>query len=103
MLYQAFSTPEETQRFRQELIDGLGWGEAKKRLAEKIDAEIGPMRVRYETLMAHPAQLEDILQAGAQKARAIATPFRRPQELHGASICRKYEKKAEEGASGCHD
>lgn len=75
VLYQAFSTPEETQRFRQELIDGLGWGEAKKRLAEKIDAEIGPMRVRYETLMAHPAQLEDILQAGAQKARAIATPF----------------------------
>lgn len=75
VLYQAFATPEEAAAFRQELIDGLGWGEAKKRLAEKIDAEIGPMRARYEELMAHPDLLEEILQAGAQKARAYATPF----------------------------
>ena len=75
VLYQAFATAEETAAFRQELCDGLGWGDAKKRLAEKIDAEIGPMRMRYEELMAHPEKLEEILQAGAKKARAIATPF----------------------------
>ena len=48
VIYDAFATEEESAAFRQELRDGLGWGEAKKRLADKIDAEIGPMRQRYE-------------------------------------------------------
>ena len=74
-IYEAFATREDYEAFCQELRDGLGWGDAKKRLAEKIDAEIGPMRMRYEELMAHPEKLEEILQAGAKKARAIATPF----------------------------
>ena len=75
MIYDAFAAPEEREAFRAELRGGLGWGEAKKRLADKIDAEIGPMRARYEDLMAHPEVLEEILQEGARKARAIATPF----------------------------
>jgi len=36
---------------------------------------MGPKRERYEHLMAHPEQLEEILQEGARKARASATPF----------------------------
>ena len=74
-LFDAFATPEEQQAFRDELRGGLGWGEAKKRLADQIDREIGPMREKYEYYMAHPAELEAILQAGAAKARAYATPF----------------------------
>jgi tryptophanyl-tRNA synthetase len=35
------------------------------------------MRERYEHLVSHPAELEDILQAGAAKARARATPLMR--------------------------
>ena len=75
VIYDAFATPEEAQQFREELRSGLGWGEAKKRLADKIDNEIGPMRARYEELMAHPEEIERILQEGATKARAIAAPF----------------------------
>ncbi len=75
VIYDAFATKEESEAFRAELRAGLGWGEAKKRLADKIDAEIGPMRARYEELMARPEEIEKILQEGARKARAIATPF----------------------------
>lgn len=75
VIYDAFATPEESAAFRQSLREGLGWGEAKKQLADKIDAEIGPMRQRYEALMAHPEELEDILQAGARKARQYTSAF----------------------------
>lgn len=75
VIYNAFATPEEQAAFREELIGGLGWGEAKKRLADKIDAEIGPMRSRYDELMAHPEVLEEILQEGARKARKLSVPF----------------------------
>ena len=75
VIFDAFATPEERENFRAELRSGLGWGEAKKRLADQLDREIGPMRARYEELMAHPAQVEEILQEGARKARLIATPF----------------------------
>lgn len=74
-LYQAFATPEQTQGFRAELLDGLGWGEAKQKLYELLEAELGEKREIYNSFMARPADLEDILLAGAAKARKIATPF----------------------------
>ncbi|MFG6468134.1 tryptophan--tRNA ligase [Roseateles sp. BYS87W] len=74
-LYDAFATPEQRAAFRAALRAGLGWGEAKQQLVALIDGQIGPMRARYAELMAHPEQLEAILQAGAVKARAIAVPF----------------------------
>jgi tryptophanyl-tRNA synthetase len=74
-LYDAFATPGQAKTFRAALVDGLGWGDAKQQLVDLIDAEMGPKRERYEHLMAHPEQLEEILQEGARKARASATPF----------------------------
>jgi tryptophanyl-tRNA synthetase len=74
-IYDAFATPEQRAAFRAALRGGLGWGEAKQQLVALIDGQIGPMRERYAELMAHPGQLEAILQAGAAKARAIAVPF----------------------------
>ena len=71
-IYKAFSTAQETAEFTQMLADGLAWGEAKKLLGAKLNAELAPQRERYETLMASPADIEDILQAGAHKARAQA-------------------------------
>src|SRR5690606_6910530 len=38
-------------------------------------AAVGPMRARYEALMAAPDELEDILQMGAAKARRHAQPL----------------------------
>ena len=74
-IYQAFATPEETAAFAQAYADGIAWGEAKQRLFERIDGEIAPMRATYDDLIAHPEKVEALLQAGAAKARAIATPF----------------------------
>ena len=75
MIYRAFASPQQSAEFRQALEEGLSWGEAKNQLCERIDAELGPMRERYADFMARPERIEDILQAGAQKARRLATPF----------------------------
>ncbi len=74
-IFRAFATPAETDAFRADLEGGLGWGEAKRRLFERIDTELTPMRDRYAHLMAHPEEVEAILMAGAARARAIATPL----------------------------
>ncbi len=73
-IFRAFANESETAAFRQALLDGIGWGEAKQVLYERIEADVAPMRERYEALMADPAAIEAILQQGAQKARAIAAP-----------------------------
>ncbi|MBF1264671.1 MAG: tryptophan--tRNA ligase, partial [Neisseria sicca] len=71
-IYKAFSTSSETAAFTQMLAEGLAWGEAKKLLAAKINAELAEPRERYNELTANPSQIEDILQAGAAKARKEA-------------------------------
>ena len=74
-IYQAFASAEETDALRAAYTAGIAWGDAKHLLLERIDQEIAPMRARYQHLMEHPAEVEALLLAGAQKARAIATPF----------------------------
>jgi tryptophanyl-tRNA synthetase len=74
-LYQAFAPAQQLAEFRAQLLGGLAWGEAKQRLFELLDAELGEARERYQQLMERPADLEDILLAGAAKARRTATPF----------------------------
>ncbi len=74
-VYRAFADDAEAAAFAQAFKDGIAWGDAKQQLFERIEREIGPMRARYEHLMAHPEEVEVILQAGARKARALATPF----------------------------
>ncbi|MFC7410604.1 tryptophan--tRNA ligase [Hydrogenophaga atypica] len=74
-LYQAFASSEETQGFAKAYADGIAWGEAKQLLFERLDREITPMREVYDELIRDPARIEKTLLAGAEKARAIATPF----------------------------
>ena len=38
---------------------------------------MGPLRERYQDLIAHPQRIEEVLQEGARKARAVAAPFLR--------------------------
>ena len=74
-LYQAFSTPEDAAAMRKAFADGIGWGDAKQMLFERIDAELAPMRARYDDLMAHPEKVEAALQIGAERARALRRPL----------------------------
>src|SRR3546814_1982398 len=48
-LYQAFASADETAAMRREFEQGIGWGDAKQRLFERIDSEVAPLRERYET------------------------------------------------------
>ncbi|WP_333678719.1 tryptophan--tRNA ligase [Dyella sp.] len=73
-IFRAFATDAESQAFRRTLEEGIGWGEAKQVLYERLEADIAPMRERYEELIARPANIEEILHEGARKARAIAAP-----------------------------
>ena len=68
-VWSAFATPEQTASMREAFAQGIAWGEAKKQLFELIDAELAPARDRYEALMNNPAEVEEVLQAGAVRAR----------------------------------
>ena len=74
-IYQAFADSEETETLRKAYADGIGWGDAKQILFERIDREVAPMRKHYEALLNDPAQIEKVLRAGADKAREISRPF----------------------------
>src|SRR5690348_589299 len=74
-IYRAFASGSDAAAYREALQQGLGWGEAKQKLAALIESELGDAREEYARLMAHPGEIEEILRAGAAKARAIATPF----------------------------
>ncbi len=75
-IYQAFATEKETQtiatRYQQ---GGLGWGEMKQILFEKIDAEIAPARHTYQQLINDKNLIDKTLAQGAANAREIATPL----------------------------
>jgi tryptophanyl-tRNA synthetase len=81
-IYQAFATPDETAALRQAYADGIAWGDAKNTLFERVAQVIAPMRAQYEELIHNPARIEQTLLAGAERARALATPFIR--ELRAA-------------------
>jgi tryptophanyl-tRNA synthetase len=76
-IYQAFASTSETAAMAQAYAEGIGWGDAKQMLFERIDREIAPMRERYQDLIDHPDQMDKILLAGADKARQLAAPFMR--------------------------
>jgi tryptophanyl-tRNA synthetase len=77
-LYQAFASADETDAMREAFAGGIGWGDAKQKLFERVDAEIAPLRERYDDLMAKPALIEAQLREGARTARErLGTPFMR--------------------------
>ncbi len=90
-LYQAFAAPTQQADFRAALEGGMAWGEAKQALCNLLEAELGEARERYHALIEKPADLEDILLAGAAKARKTATPFL--GELREAVGLRSFKEK----------
>ena len=74
-VYRAFASEEETAAFREALVEGLAWGEAKQRLFELVDGVLAEPRERYEELMANPERIESVLAAGAERAREKSRPY----------------------------
>ena len=74
-IFQAFATEAETGSLRQAYASGISWADAKQTVFERLDAELAPMRNNYDALMRDPGKIEDILLAGATKARKLSAPF----------------------------
>lgn len=74
-IYQAFASVDETADMRRRYAEGIAWGEMKQLLFEYVDGHLGAARAEYERLMADPGHVEQVLLAGAERARASATPF----------------------------
>lgn len=68
-IWCAFASDAERKEMRDAFEAGLSWGEAKKRLFERINDEIAPSRDEYDRLMANPHEVEAILRAGAERLR----------------------------------
>jgi tryptophanyl-tRNA synthetase len=64
--------------------DGRGYGDFKSDVGEAVVALLEPVRRRYEELRADPAELQQLLAAGAEKARETSAPtLERMYELMG--------------------
>jgi tryptophanyl-tRNA synthetase len=61
--------PEDVER---EFADAQ-YGDFKKAVAATVVEHLGPIRGRYEELQGDSAKLEEVLQAGAERARSIAS------------------------------
>ncbi|HEY7076375.1 MAG TPA: tryptophan--tRNA ligase [Solirubrobacteraceae bacterium] len=61
--------PEQVERD----FAGSGYGDFKRAVGEEVTAWLAPVRERYLELRADRDRIEDVLEAGAEKARAIAS------------------------------
>ncbi|ARP89933.1 tryptophan--tRNA ligase [Bordetella genomosp. 9] len=107
-LYRAFASAEASASFRQALEAGMGWGDAKQALCDLLERDLAAMRERYVELMARPERIEEILMAGAEKARKLAVPFmarlrhavglRRLEAVRQSAPAKAGKKQASRGA-----
>ncbi len=70
-IYSAFANKAQREEMAGELRGGLGWGAAKAKVYQQIDAELAPARERYFDLIAHPQRIEQALLDGAERVRPI--------------------------------
>ena len=74
-LYKLFATPEEVAAMADAFrAGGYGYGNAKKELLAAYHRLFDPFKARRDELAKDPDSLEDILKAGAARARAAAAP-----------------------------
>jgi tryptophanyl-tRNA synthetase len=57
----------------QEMASARGYGDLKVAVAEAVTAELAPVQERYRAIREDSDALEDVLAAGAEKAREIAS------------------------------
>ncbi|MGQ9650230.1 MAG: tryptophan--tRNA ligase [Phycisphaerae bacterium] len=72
-LLRGLATESEVEEWENRYrAGGVGYGEAKKRLADLFFEVLGPARKKHEELLKHPEEVERILAEGGRKARAVA-------------------------------
>ncbi len=72
-LYSLFASDEEKAALAARYkAGGMGYGDAKKLLLEKVVTHFAPYRQKREELLAKPEYVNQVLANGAAKARAVA-------------------------------
>lgn len=72
-LYQHFGTESEITELREKFIKGgMGYGDAKTILFEKLNSVLSGARDKYNYLMTHTDEIDKILNDGAVRANAVA-------------------------------
>jgi tryptophanyl-tRNA synthetase len=72
-LYAQVAAPAEVEALREKyLAGGYGYGHAKQDLFVALDALLSTPREAFAGWMSRPADLDDVLAAGAQRARQVA-------------------------------
>jgi len=84
-LLKLFAEPDEIEQWRQRYTKGgMGYGEAKKRLAELVIEYFAPYREKRQQLQQNLSQVEQVLTDGAKKAKAAAAEtLRRARQAVG--------------------
>lgn len=72
-LYRQFANADEIADMRTRFErGGMGYGDAKRILFEKINSVLSGPRTEYERLMSNTSELDNVLASGASRARAVA-------------------------------
>ena len=72
-LYRQFANADEIADMRARFErGGMGYGDAKRILFEKINSVLSAPRAEYERLMSNTSELDNVLASGAARARAVA-------------------------------
>lgn len=75
-IYRLFASPEQLkdmeERYRR---GGMGYGQAKKELADLVEQHFGAFRAKREELQANLDYVESVLEDGARRAQAQVRPI----------------------------
>ncbi|MEX1056668.1 MAG: tryptophan--tRNA ligase [Natronospirillum sp.] len=74
-IYSAFADGAAVANMRQQYEAGIGWGEAKKQVFEHLNELLKDKRALYQELISDPAEIDRILQRGAERGREYAVPL----------------------------
>ncbi|CAM3335712.1 tryptophan--tRNA ligase [Paenibacillus lupini] len=75
LLYKEFASAAQVEELRDNFHSGISWGDAKQELYQVMNAYLEQPREKYHKLMASRDEIDEILSAGAKKARAMAQPL----------------------------
>ncbi|MCB0412151.1 MAG: hypothetical protein KDD22_06465, partial [Bdellovibrionales bacterium] len=74
-LFTEFASSQEIEDLRAHYQRGIGWGEAKEILFQKVDTLLGPAREIYQDWMNRTEDLDLLLKKGSERARDLCAPL----------------------------